>query len=136
MARYNRVILMGNLTREPQLRKIDSGVAVADLGLATSETYKNRSGEQVESVCFVDVVAWGRQAETCAEYLTKGSAVFVEGKLQFDQWLAQDGGKRSKLRVRAHRIQFLGSRRNAAAGAEEESPATEAEEHAGADMPF
>jgi len=112
MARYNRVILMGNLTREPQLRRIDSGVAVADLGLATSETYKNRNGDQVETVCFVDVVAWGRQAETCAEYLSKGSPVFVEGKLQFDQWQGQDGGKRSKLRVRAHRVQFLGRPRN------------------------
>ena len=116
MARYNRVILMGNLTRQPQLRKIDSGVAVADLGLATSETYKNRNGEQVETVCFVDVVAWGRQAETCAEYLTKGSPVFVEGKLQLDQWQAQDGGKRSKLRVRALRIQFLGRPGNETSG--------------------
>jgi len=116
MARYNRVILMGNLTREPELRKIDSGVAVADLGLATSETYKNRNGEQVETVCFVDVVTWGRQAETCAEYLSKGSPIFVEGKLQFDQWESQDGGKRSKLRVRAHRVQFLGRPRDAASG--------------------
>lgn len=122
MARYNRVILMGNLTREPQLRKIDSGVAVADLGLATSESYKNKNGEQVETVCFVDVVTWGRQAETCAEFLSKGSSVFVEGKLQFDQWEAKDGGKRSKLRVRAHRVQFLSRPGNASSNGDE-SPA-------------
>ena len=109
MASFNRVLLMGNLTRNPEIRYTPSGTAVADLGLAISDNYKNQAGEVVERSCFVDVVVWGRQAETSAEYLQKGSPVFVEGRLQFDQWENQQGEKRSKLRVRADRVQFLGS---------------------------
>tara|TARA_X000000950_G_scaffold284034_1_gene386279 strand:- start:5198 stop:5599 length:402 start_codon:yes stop_codon:yes gene_type:complete len=100
---------MGNLTRNPELRYTPSGSAVADLGLAVNESFKNKSGETVEQTCFVDVVVWGRQAETASEYLQKGSPVFVEGRLQFDQWESQQGEKRSKLRVRAERVQFLSS---------------------------
>jgi single-strand DNA-binding protein len=111
-------MLMGNLTRDPRIRQVASGVAVTDMGLATSEVYKNKDGEQVESTCFVDIVAWGRQAETCARYLCKGAPVFVEGRLQFDQWEAQDGGRRTKLRVRANRVQFLGKPRGAESGAQ------------------
>ena len=107
MASYNRVMLMGNLTRNPELKYTPSGSAVADLGLAVNESFKNKAGETIEQTCFVDVVAWGRQAETAAEYLKKGSPVFVEGRLQFDQWESQQGEKRSKLRVRAERVQFL-----------------------------
>jgi single-strand DNA-binding protein len=109
MASYNRVLLMGNLTRNPEIRYTPSGTAVADLGLAVNENFKNKAGETVEQTCFVDVVVWGRQAETAAEYLHKGSPVFVEGRLQLDQWESQEGEKRSKLRVRADRVQFLGS---------------------------
>ncbi|MDF7801586.1 single-stranded DNA-binding protein [Pontiellaceae bacterium B1224] len=109
MASYNRVLLMGNLTRNPEIRYTPSGTAVADLGLAVSDNYKNKAGEMVEQTCFVDVVVWGRQAETSAEYLHKGSPVFVEGRLQLDQWENQQGEKRSKLRVRADRVQFLGT---------------------------
>jgi single-strand DNA-binding protein len=109
MASYNRVLLMGNLTRNPEIRYTPSGTAVADLGLAVNENFKNKAGEVVEQTCFVDVVVWGRQAETSAEYLQKGSPVFVEGRLQLDQWENQQGEKRSKLRVRADRVQFLGS---------------------------
>jgi single-strand DNA-binding protein len=109
MASYNRVLLMGNLTRNPEIRYTPSGTAVADLGLAVNESFKNKAGETVEQTCFVDVVVWGRQAETSAEYLQKGSPVFVEGRLQLDQWESQQGEKRSKLRVRADRVQFLGS---------------------------
>ncbi len=109
MASYNRVLLMGNLTRNPEIRYTPSGTAVADLGLAINENFKNKAGETVEQTCFVDVVVWGRQAETSAEYLHKGSPVFVEGRLQLDQWENQQGEKRSKLRVRADRIQFLGT---------------------------
>ncbi|VGO20340.1 single-stranded DNA-binding protein [Pontiella sulfatireligans] len=109
MASYNRVLLMGNLTRNPEIRYTPSGTAVADLGMAVSDNYKNQAGETVERTCFVDVVVWGRQAETSAEYLHKGSPVFVEGRLQLDQWEGQQGEKRSKLRVRADRVQFLGS---------------------------
>ncbi|MDF7826200.1 single-stranded DNA-binding protein [Pontiellaceae bacterium B12227] len=109
MASYNRVLLMGNLTRNPEIRYTPSGTAVADLGLAINENFKNKAGEMVEQTCFVDVVVWGRQAETSAEFLQKGSPVFVEGRLQLDQWENQQGEKRSKLRVRADRVQFLGS---------------------------
>lgn len=109
MASYNRVLLMGNLTRNPEIRYTPSGTAVADLGLAVNENFKNKAGETVEQTCFVDVVVWGRQAETSSEYLHKGSPVFVEGRLQLDQWENQQGEKRSKLRVRADRVQFLGS---------------------------
>jgi single-strand DNA-binding protein len=109
MASYNRVLLMGNLTRNPEIRYTPTGTAVADLGLAVSENFKNKAGEMVEQNCFVDIVVWGRQAETSAEYLQKGSPVFVEGRLQLDKWENQQGEKRSKLRVRADRVQFLGT---------------------------
>ena len=114
MASYNRVVLMGNLTRDPQVRQIPSGTSVADLGLATNEVFKNRDGEQVERTCFVDIVAWGRQAESCGQYLTKGAPVLVEGRLQLDQWENEEGQKRSKMRVRADRVQFLSRPRKAA----------------------
>lgn len=109
MSSLNRVFLMGNLTRDPEVRYTPSGTAVGDLGLAVNESYKNKAGETVESTVFVDVEVWSRQAETCAEYLYKGSPVFVEGRLKLDQWENQQGEKRSKLRVRADRVQFLGS---------------------------
>lgn len=114
MRGFNRVVLMGNLTRDPELRQIPSGVSVADIGLAASESYKNREGEQVETTCFVDIEAWGRQAETCAEYLTKGSPVLVEGRLRFNRWETPEGQVRTKLRVRADRVQFLGRPRASA----------------------
>ncbi|MCC7300320.1 MAG: single-stranded DNA-binding protein [Verrucomicrobia bacterium] len=109
MSTLNRVFLMGNLTRDPEVRYTPSGTAVGDLGLAINENYKNKAGETVESTVFVDVEVWSRQAETCAEYLYKGSPVFVEGRLKLDQWTNQQGEKRSKLRVRADRVQFLGA---------------------------
>ena len=112
MASFNRVILLGNLTRNPELRYTPSNTAVVDLGLAVNDSYKNQAGEVVERPCFVDVVVWGRQAETAAEYLRKGSPVLVEGRLQLDQWENQQGEKRSKLRVRADRVQFLGGARS------------------------
>jgi single-strand DNA-binding protein len=109
MASYNRVLLMGNLTRNPEIRYTPSGTAVADLGLAINENFKNKAGETVEQTCFVDVVVWGRQAETSAEYLHNGSPVFVEGRLQLDQLENEQGEKRSKLCVRGDRVQFLGA---------------------------
>lgn len=108
---YNRVVLMGNLTRDPALRQIASGTQVADMGLASNATYKRADGESVEKTCFVDIVAWGKQAETCSRFLKKGAPVLVEGRLEFDQWQAADGQKRSKLRVRVDRVQFLGGPR-------------------------
>jgi len=108
MSSINRVFLMGNLTRDPELRKTPSGIVVSDIGLAMNEKYRSKSGELVERVCFADIVVWGRQAETCGQYLVKGSAVMVEGKLQLDQWKTESGEKRSRLRVRADHVQFIG----------------------------
>ncbi len=109
MASYNRVILMGNLTRDPEVRYLPSGMAVCDMALAVNESYKNKEGELVEQTCFVDIVVWARQAETCGEYLRKGSPVMLDGRLQLDKWQTKEGEQRSKLRVRADRVQFLGS---------------------------
>lgn len=108
MSYVNRVFLLGNLTRDPELRHTPSGTAVADLGVAVSERYRNKAGEDVETTCFTDVVTWGRQAEACAQYLAKGAPVMVEGRLQLDRWETDAGEKRSRIRVRADRVQFLG----------------------------
>ena len=117
MASYNKVILMGNLTRDPELRYLPSGAAVANFGLAMNETYTDRqTGEKREEVCFVDVEAWGRQAEIANEYLQKGSSVFIDGSLRFDSWEADDGTKRSRLKVRAFRFQFIGGRQDGDGG--------------------
>jgi single-strand DNA-binding protein len=115
----NRVFLAGNLTRDPELKQTNSGMAVADLGVAVNERYKNRNGEQVERVCFADIVVWGRQAETCSQYLAKGAAVLVEGSLQFDRWENADGQPRSKMKVRANRVQFIGRGHNTDASTHE-----------------
>ena len=111
MASYNRVILMGNLTRDPEVKFLPSGTAVANFGLAMSERYTDRqSGDQKENVCFVDVEAWDRQAEIVGEYFKKGSPIFIEGSLKFDSWEAEDGTKRNRLKVRLQRFQFVGRR--------------------------
>lgn len=127
MASLNKVFLMGNLTRDPEVRYIPSGTAVADLGIAVNERYKDRdSGEWREKTVFVDVTVWRRQAETCAEYLTKGSTVMIEGRLQLDQWESPEGQKRSKLKVLADRVQFLsavaGKESSGGHGGHESSP--------------
>lgn len=111
MSAMNRVFLMGNLTRDPQLRHTPGGQAVSDLGLAVSERYRNKAGQVVETTCFADIVVWGRQAEACGRFLLKGARIVVEGRLQFDQWQAENGDKRSRLRVRADRVQFIGKTR-------------------------
>jgi single-strand DNA-binding protein len=110
MASYNRVILMGNLTRDPQLRYTGTGVAVCDFGLAVNNRKKAPSGEWVDDPVFVDITLWERQAETAGEYLTKGAPVLIEGHLKFDTWEGQDGQKRSKLTVVGDRMQLLGGR--------------------------
>lgn len=110
MASFNRVILLGNLTRDPELRYIPSGTAVTEIGLAVNDRYKNSSGEWVEEVTFVDVTLWARTAEVATEYLSKGSPVLIEGRLKLHTWENNEGQKRSKLRVTADRMQLLGSR--------------------------
>jgi single-strand DNA-binding protein len=106
-ASLNKVLLMGNLTRDPEVKYTPKGTAVCDLGLAINDTYKAQDGTIKETVTYVDVEVWGRTAENCKQYLTKGRPVFVEGQLRLDQW-EQEGQKRSKMKVRADRVQFLG----------------------------
>lgn len=104
---YNKVLLIGNLTRDPELRYLNSGTAVCDMGLAVNRRFKRQDGESGEETCFVDLVVWGRQGENCNQYLKKGSGVFVEGRLSFETWETQDGQKRSKHKVVAERVQFM-----------------------------
>ncbi len=108
-ATLNKVFLMGNLTRDPDMRQTPSGDTVAELGLAVSEQFRSRTtGETREVVTFVDVTVWGKVAENCGQYLSKGRPIFVEGRLVLDTWDDKTTGqKRSRLRVRADRVQFL-----------------------------
>ncbi|MBU2541797.1 MAG: single-stranded DNA-binding protein [Candidatus Omnitrophica bacterium] len=108
MANFNKVFLIGNLTRDPELRYTPSGTAVANLRIATNRRFKDKEGQQKDEVCFVTVVTWNKQAEVCNQYLQKGRPIFVEGRLQSRSWQAQDGSKRNVLEVRAERVQFLG----------------------------
>jgi single-strand DNA-binding protein len=111
MASFNKVILLGNLTRDPEVRYTPKGSAVCDLGLAVNRSYTLDSGEKREEVTFVDVVLWSRLAEIAGEYLKKGRPVFIEGRLQLDTWDdKQSGQKRSKLRVIGETMQLLGGR--------------------------
>lgn len=110
MANYNKVILMGNLTRDPELRYTPSGTAVVNLRLAVNRRFRDRSGEQRDEVCFVTAVVWNKQAELCNQYLQKGRPVLVEGRLQSRSFEDSAGNKRNVLEVRAERVQFLGAR--------------------------
>ena len=110
MPSFNSVFLMGNLTRDPELRQLPSGSSVCKFGLAINRRFTTAQGEEREETCFVEVETWGRQAETCARYLTKGRPVMIEGRLQQDQWQdASTGESRSRLLVHASQVQFLGS---------------------------
>src|SRR5207247_8367699 len=111
MASFNKVILLGNLTRDPEVRYTPKGSAVCDLGIAVNRVYTTDSGERREEVTYVDVVLWSRLAEIAGEYLKKGRPVLIEGRLQMDTWDDKQGGqKRSKLRVVAENMQLLGGR--------------------------
>ena len=109
MASFNRVILIGNIVQEIELKYTQSGTAVTDIRMAVNDRRKSQTGEWVEETTFVDVTLWGRTAEVASEYLSKGSPVFIEGRLKLDTW-ETDGQKRSKLRVVGERMQMLGSR--------------------------
>jgi len=124
MANLNKVMLMGNLTRDVELRYIPSGSAVANFTLAMNRVFKLQTGEKKEEVSFVKVIVWGRMAEICNEYLKKGSPAFVEGRLQSRSW-EQDGQKRSALEVVAVNVQFLRGG-SSAGGSREASPETSA----------
>jgi single-strand DNA-binding protein len=108
MASLNKVFLIGNLTRPPELRYTPTGTAVADLRLAVNRTYTTQGGEKRDETCFLTVIVWARQAETCKEYLDKGSPILVEGRLQTRDWETKDGQKRSVVEVVADRVQFMG----------------------------
>ena len=112
MANLNKVFLIGNLTRDPELRYTPQGTAVAKLGLAVNRRWKDKAGEQKEEVCFITVVSWDKQAEVCNQYLRKGSPVFVEGRFQSRSWEDAAGQKRNVIEVRAERVQFLGQDRS------------------------
>lgn len=110
MAGYNRIVLMGNLTRDPEYKQLQSGQGVCRLGLATNRQFKNRqSGSMTQEVCFIDVDVWGAQAESCRQYLQKGRSVLVEGRLKFDSWEDPNGQTRSKHSIVADRVVFLTS---------------------------
>lgn len=107
MANFNKVLLIGNLTRDPQLSYTPNQTAVVDFGLATNRRWTGQDGSQRQETCFVDCRAFGRQAENINKYLTKGRPVFVEGRLTYEAWTAQDGTKRSRHRVTVENFQFL-----------------------------
>lgn len=107
MVALNKVLIAGRLTRRPELRKTPNGVSVTDLLVALNREFVTLGGEKQQEVCFVDVVVWGKQAESCVDNLDCSSPVLIEGRLQLDVWYAKDGEKRCKLRVAAERVQFL-----------------------------
>jgi single-strand DNA-binding protein len=122
MADLNCVMLIGRLTRDPELRSIREGTSVCKFGLATNEHFKKADGEDGKITCFVDVEAWGRLGQVCSQYLRKGRELFVSGRLRFSSWEAPGGGKRSKLTVQARQIQFLGGRLNGNGDGATEAP--------------
>lgn len=114
MAGYNRIIMVGNLTRDPELKQLNSGQSVCRLGIASNRQYKNRqTGMMVQEVCFVDVDVWGAQAESCRQYLQKGRPVLIEGRLKLDSWKDNDGQARSKHSIVAERVVFLAAGQSA-----------------------
>jgi len=113
---FNKVILMGNMTRDVEVRFTPNGTAVTDIGLAVNEKRKNAAGDLIEETTFVDVTLWGRNAEVAGEYLSKGSPILVEGRLKLDQWETDDGERRQKLKVVCDRMQMVGSKRDSNGG--------------------
>lgn len=110
MSSFNKVILMGNMTRDPQLSYLPSNTPVVEFGIAVNRTYRKQDGSQGEEVCYVDCQMFGKRAEVVNKYFTKGVPIFLEGRLKFDSWQAQDGSKRSKLRVFVENFEFVGGR--------------------------
>jgi single-strand DNA-binding protein len=133
MANFNKVLLIGNLTRDPQLSYTPSQTAVVDFGLAVNRRWKGQDGENREETCFVDCRAFGRTAENINKYLTKGRPLFVEGRLTFNSWTAQDGTKRSKHRITVENFQFLGGPAGAGGTEQEVSEKSPAAEEEGGD---
>jgi len=115
-ANINRVVLVGNLTRDPELRHTPSGTAVCSLRLAVNSRRKDQSGQWVDKPNYFDITVWGQQGESCAQYLSKGRPVAVDGRLEWREWDAQDGSKRQAVEVVADSVQFLGSRDDGGGG--------------------
>ncbi len=139
MGTVNKVMIMGNLTRDPELRYTPQGMAVCDFALALNNTYRNKQGQEVKDVTFVDITAWSRTAEIVAEHVKKGRSVFVEGRLKQDRWDAQDGSKRSKLKIIAERVTFVGPKGDRGPGAPQDAvpePDAVPPPEAGEDIPF
>lgn len=143
MASFNKTILVGNLTRDPELRYTPQGSAVADIGIAVNEAYTNRqTNQRVENVHFFDVTAWGKTAELVSQYCKKGSSILVEGKLTQDRWEDKQSGKKmSKVKIVAERVQFLGSKNGHAqdqggGGGGQQAPEPLVTPDVGEDIPF
>ena len=111
MANYNKVILIGHLTREPQLSYLPSQTSVCEFGMAINRVFKKQDGSEGKEICYVDCQMFGKRAEVVNKYFKKGDPIFVEGRLKFDQWNAQDGSKKSKLRVFVENFEFVGERK-------------------------
>lgn len=127
MASFNKVILLGNLTRDPELRSTANGAQICSFGIATSRTYKGQDGETKEDTVFVDIDAYGRQAEVINQYFSKGKPIFIEGRLRFGQWEDKStGAKRSKLSVTLEQFQFIGGRNDNNADSYESSTQSQA----------
>ncbi len=125
MANLNKVMLIGNLTRDPDLKYTPGNQAVCEIGLAVNRKYRTKEGEDREETTFVDCEAWGKQAEVLKQYMTKGKPLFIEGRLKLDTWEDKDGGKRSKMRVVIENFQFLGAAGGAGGGGGGERYVTE-----------
>jgi single-strand DNA-binding protein len=144
MAGFNKVLLMGNLTRDPQLSYTPNQTAVVDFGVATNRRWTGQDGTQRDETCFVDCRAFGRMAENINKYMTKGKPIFIEGRLTFDSWTAQDGSKRSRLRVTVENFQFLPGTGGASGQGEPQDAVPDAEAPSGrppgqvpdSDIPF
>jgi single-strand DNA-binding protein len=138
MASYNKVILMGNLTRDPQMSYLPSQTPVVEFGLAVNRRWRGQDGQQREETCFVDCRSYGKQAETLNQYMRKGNPILVEGRLQFDTWEGKDGVKRSKHRVFVERFSFIGapSQQRSGAPARAAAPAAAAPAAEGAAEEF
>jgi single-strand DNA-binding protein len=141
MASFNKAILMGNLTRDPELRTTPSGAPVCNFDLALNRTYTSQTGEKKEEVCYVTIVVWGKQAENCAQYLKKGRGAHVEGHLQQRSWTTPEGQKRTKMEVVAERVQFLSDGRSGRTSATPDPdadprPTYDADPPATDDVPF
>lgn len=138
MASYNRVVILGNVTRDPELRYIPSGAAVCELGLAVNDRRKGPNGDWIEETTFVDVTLWAKTAEVACEYLRKGSSVLVEGRLKLESW-EKDGKKNSKLKVVGETMQMLGGKSGQASESTPRRPAPQAQSSDGPpdeDIPF